>query len=108
VVLGLSRGGSFQPRLEFGPEPVAIAYVELYGGTAGAGVKAAIEVARSENGPAILAMPLAIEASRDAGRFLAQGAIPIGALPPGDYVVRALVGIEGQPLGRVIRTIRKR
>jgi VWFA-related protein len=108
VVLGLSRGGAFQPRLEFTSEPVAIGYVELYGGTAGASVTALIEIARSATGPAIIATPLAIEASRDTGRFLAQGAVPIGALPPGDYVIRALVGVEGQPMGRVMRTIRKR
>jgi hypothetical protein len=108
VVLGLSRDGAFQPRLQFGAEPVAIGYIEMYGGTAGAGVQAAIEIARSANGPALVATPLAIEATSEAGKFIAQGAIPIGALPAGDYVVRALVGIEGQPIGRVMRTIRKR
>ena len=108
VVLGLSRGGDFQPRLEFGSEPVAIGYVELYGGSAGASVHAQIEIARSATAPAIVATPLAIKASSEPGRFIAQGAIPIGGLPAGDYVVRALVGIEGQPAGRVMRTIRKR
>jgi hypothetical protein len=108
VVLGLSREGSFQPRLEFSTEPVAIGYVELIGGTAGASVLAQIEVAQSATSPALITTPLAIEASREAGRFLAQGAVPIGGLPPGDYVVRAVVGIEGQPPARVMRTIRKR
>ena len=107
VVLGLSRNGTFQPRLQFGNEPVAIGYVELYGGTAGAGIRAVIEIARSPTGAPLVATPLALEPSQDPGKFLAQGAIPIGALPPGDYVVRALVGLEGQPLGVVMRTMRK-
>jgi hypothetical protein len=107
VVLGLSRGGTFLPKLQFSTEPVAIGYVEFVGGTAGVGVRASIEIAKTAAGPAIIATPLAIQASQDAGRFTAQGAVPIGALPPGDYVVRALVGVDGQPIGQVTRTMRK-
>jgi hypothetical protein len=38
---------------------------------------------------------------------VATGAVPIGALPPGDYVVRAMVALEGHPATRVVRTLRK-
>jgi hypothetical protein len=107
VVLGLSRDGAFVPRLEFSSEPVAIGYVELYGGEPGMRVSATLEIARSLNGPALVAVPLAISATGEA-RFVAKGAVPVGALPPGDYAVRALIGIEGQPLTRVTRTLRKR
>ena len=107
VVLGLSRGGAFQPRLQFSTEPVAIAYVEVVGAAPGTGIRAGVEVARSATGPSIVTMPLAIKASQEPGKFIAQGAIPIGALPPGDYVVRAMVGVDGEPLGIVSRTIRK-
>jgi hypothetical protein len=86
---------------------VAIGYVEFVGGTAGVGVRASIEIAKTAAGPAIIATPLAIQASQDAGRFSARGALPIGALPPGDYVVRALVGGDGQPIGQITRTMRK-
>lgn len=106
VVLGLSRDGAFVPKLQFGAEPVAIGQVEIYTGSAGAGVSAVIELAATLNGPAIVAMPLAITRIGD-GRFVATGALPIGALPPGDYIVRALVGAEGHPPTRVVRTLRK-
>jgi hypothetical protein len=106
VVLGLSREGGFFPRLQFGAEPVALGSLEIYGGSPGARVSATLEVAATMNGPALVTVPLAI-APGGGDRYIATGAIPIGALPPGDYVVRAIVGIEGQPAGRVVRTLRK-
>ena len=58
------------------------------------------------NGQPLVAVPLAIE-SASANRYAATGAVPLGALPPGDYVVRAMIALEGQPMTRVVRTIRK-
>jgi VWFA-related protein len=106
IVLGLSRDG-FVPRLQFSTEPVATAYLELYGGTPGDRISAIVEVALNVDSPAMVSTPLIIEASGEEGRYRATGAVPIGALPPGDFVVRAVVGIEGQPTGRVLRTLRK-
>jgi VWFA-related protein len=107
LVVGLSREGGFQPRLQFSTEPVALAYLEIYGGAAGAKVGALIEIATTLNGPALQQVRLSIEATSDPGRFMATGAVPLGALPPGDYVIRAIIGVENQPAGRVVRTIRK-
>jgi hypothetical protein len=106
IVLGLSRDRSFVPRLQFGAEPVAIAQVEIAGGTPGAGMKAALELAGSLHGPPLVTVPLAFTRTGD-GRFVASGAVPIGALPPGDFIVRAYIGEEGQPVGRLVWTIRK-
>ena len=106
LVLGLSRGGTFTPRLQFTSEPLAIAYVELEGAPAGARLSAQLEVAPTLNGQALVAVPLAIE-STAANRYAATGAVPLGALPPGDYVVRAMIALEGHPMTRVLRTIRK-
>lgn len=107
VMLGLSRAGGFVPRLQFSNEPVAIAYLEIYGDTKGAPVSVMLEVAQTPNGPAAAAIPGAVERTRSADRLIANAAIPIGGLPPGDYVVRAVVSMEGQPAGRVARTLRK-
>jgi hypothetical protein len=106
IVLGLSRGGTFVPRLQFTTEPVAIGYVELYGGTPGLAITALLEISRTANGAALLSAPLAIEASGDR-HHVCRGAIPIAALPPGDYVVRALVAVDGHPMTRTVRTLRK-
>ena len=106
VILGLSRGGAFVPRLQFVAEPVVIAYVEMSGATAGAKVTATVELADTANGPSRLAVPLTIEAGAS-GRYVGKGALPIGALPPGDYIVRAMVGLDAHPPTRVVRTLRK-
>jgi hypothetical protein len=106
IILGLSREGRFVPRLQFTTEPVAIAYIEMYGAEPGTQISSALELAKTLNGPPLAAVPLAIESGGE-GRYVARGAVPIATLPPGDYVVRALVGIEGQPLTRVVRTLRK-
>lgn len=107
LVLGLMRNNQFVPKLEFGAEPVAISSLEIYGGVAGARISALIEIAPTLNGPAMIQLPLVIEPTNSPNRFTATGAVPIGSLPAGDYVVRAIVGLEGQPNGRVVRTLRK-
>jgi hypothetical protein len=104
LLLGLLRGG-FTPRLQFSAEPVVIGYVEMSGAPAGAAVTATLDLADTTNGPARVSVPLTIEAG--AGRYVAKGAIPIGALPPADYVARAVIGLEGHPPTRVVRTLRK-
>jgi hypothetical protein len=109
LVLGVSRSGvPFLPRLQFSNEPVALGYLEIYGGAAGTQVMAIIEVATTLNGPAFNSTRLALDATSDPTRFTATGAIPLGSLPPGDYVVRAIVGSEGKPAGRVVATFCKR
>jgi hypothetical protein len=106
LVLGLNRAGGFVPKLQFIDEPLAIAYVELEGAAAGERVNAALEIAESMNGPAIVSVPLAIDPAGE-NRYRAMGSVPLGALPPGDYVARAMIGLEGHPMTRVSRTIRK-
>ncbi|MEK6629233.1 MAG: hypothetical protein AABY89_00700, partial [Acidobacteriota bacterium] len=54
----------------------------------------------------LVALPLAL-AWADEGRVVATGAVPIGALPPGDYVVRGVIRLEDGTTGRVVRTLRK-
>jgi len=106
VILGLSRDGRFSPRLQFGNEPTALAYIEMYGAPPGTRISSSLELSQTMNGPALVSLPLAIEAAGQ-DRYAATGVIPIGALPPGDSVGRAMVGIEGQPMTRVTRTLRK-
>jgi len=69
-------------------------------------LSATLEVARDLDGPALVALPLAL-ARADEGRVVATGAAPVGALPPGDYVVRGIIRLEDGTTGRVVRTLRK-
>jgi VWFA-related protein len=106
IILGLSREGRFTPRLQFGSEPTAMAYIEMYGAPPGARIASILELSTTMNGPAMASLPLALEAAGP-NRYIATGVVPIGTLSPGDYVVRAMVGLEGQPMTRVTRTLRK-
>lgn len=106
VLMGLSRGGTFAPRLQFVDEPVAIGYVEMAGAAPGAKVTATLELADEPNAAARLTAPLTIEPGAG-GRYVGKAALPIGALPPGDYIVRAIVALDDHPPTRVIRTLRK-
>ncbi|MGE3345078.1 MAG: hypothetical protein AB7L71_16775 [Vicinamibacterales bacterium] len=107
LVLGLTRDGQFRPRLEFGREASATAQFELYGGREGVRVGVVVEVARTAAGPALVSMPGTFTATDEADKFLVSAAVPIGALPAGDYVVRATIAAEGQAAGRVVRPLRK-
>ncbi len=108
LVLGLSCDGSFAPRMDFDGEPVALAFLELYGNPKGVPLAVTFELATTLNGPPLVNTPGVIEVSRTGDRLLVTGAIPISALPPGDYVVRAVANLEGHASGRVIRTLRKK
>lgn len=108
LVVGLSREGRFQPRLDFGREASAMAYVEIYGARQGAAVGAVFEVARTANGPALVTIKGTFAATSEPDRFVVTAAVPVGALTSGDYVVRAIVAAQDQPGGRVLRAIRKK
>ena len=106
LMLGLSRGQGFEPRLQFGGEPTAIASFDIYGGAAGMPLSAALELARGPGAPALLSLPLTLARAGES-RVTATGAVPIGALPPGDYLVRGIIRLEDGTTGRVSRTLRK-
>ena len=106
LMLGLSRPEGMKLQLEFHAEPVAIASFDIYGGSSGQRLGAALEVARDPDGPPLTNVPLALSRA-DESRVTATGAVPLGALPPGDYVVRGLIRLEDGTVGRVTRTLRK-
>jgi hypothetical protein len=106
LMLGVSRSEGTRLQLEFGPEPTAIASFDIYGGAAGLRISATLEVARDPDGPALVTLPLTLSRA-DEGRVVATGAAPVGALPPGDYVVRGVIRLDDGTTGRVMRTLRK-
>jgi VWFA-related protein len=107
LVLGQNRPDGFRPRLEFSSEVTALAMLEIYGGAAGTPVGVAFEIATSPNGPAMATLPGAFAPTNEPDKFVVTAAIPVGALKPGDYTIRAIVAVQGQAGGRVVRTLRK-
>jgi VWFA-related protein len=105
IALGVSRNGTFLPKMIFADEPAAIAYLELYGRSPSPVVR--LELAESEDGPALVSAPARLTETDDPERRIAVGALPLGGIFPGDYLVRAVVTNDGRPIGRAIRTLRK-
>ncbi len=106
LLIGASGPEGLVPRLEFAAEPTAIVSFDIYGGSETTRLSARLELARSTDGPPLVAVPLVL-ARADADRVTATGSAPIGALPPGDYVVRGIIQLEDGTTGRVVRTLRK-
>jgi hypothetical protein len=107
IALGVSRDGSFTPKLVFGTDQAAVAYFEVYGRTASPdAVTVRLEIAATPDGRALsTAVPRVV--TQGADRRAVVGALPIAALAPGDYVVRAIVSVDSRPVGRITRTLRK-
>lgn len=106
LALGVAGPKGFAPVLQFSSEDSAIAYLELYGQPT-PDLRAGIELAATPDGPALVQAQVQGSTTAEKDRFILTGVIPIAALAPGDYFVRAVVGVEGQPEGRVSRTLRK-
>jgi VWFA-related protein len=82
-------------------------YLELYGDGEAQLDQASVtfEVADSEEGRAIESAPGRVQpASADApGRRTVQGAVTTSLLPPGDYVARAVVNVDGRKAASLTR-----
>jgi VWFA-related protein len=85
-------------------------YVELYSDSPDALKNASVifEVAQNETARALDGAAGRIQAaSKDSpNRRAIEGSIPTALLPPGDYVIRAVVSADGQKLGYVARPFR--
>ena len=107
LTVGATDNG-FKPRIVFGPaDQGAIGYLELYGVTKSANITASVEIAPSEEAPAIATTPGTIKAATAEDMRIAVGGFSIGGLPPGDYVMRMIVSIDGKVAGTAMRTMRK-
>jgi len=106
LVLGVVSSGAFVPALQFGDEPVAYAYFELYGQVA-SGLSAVAELASSPSGEAMATYNLAGSRTPEPDKITLMAEIPTADLEPGDYVVRVVVSVEGQPDATLMRTLRK-
>jgi VWFA-related protein len=67
-----------------------------------------LEVAQSEAGSAIESAPARLQAAERAEglRRIVEAGLPIGLLPPGEYVARAVISVSGRKVGQVVRPFR--
>ena len=108
LLLGTQQqGGGLAPRLEFSNEPVAIGYLEIYGVPKGAAVTVGLDVATTANGAPLANAQTTVNSGRSDDMRIAFGGFSIATLEPGDYQMRAIVSLDGKPVGKVVRTLRK-
>lgn len=107
LAVGVSRDNAFAPKMVFGSDQAAVGYLEAYGVVPGRdAVTVRLEVASSQDSRALVTAAARVMPQGD-DRRVVVGAVQISSLAPGDYVVRAIVSVEGRPVGRVYRTLRK-
>jgi hypothetical protein len=108
LMFGAPEGtNGMKAQLTFSNEEQLIVFFQMYGQlTAGISVK--FEVAKSDAGPTIETYPPSSGGpTNEPDKLQVVGRIPIAKLDPGDYVIRVIVQMEGQPEGKVTRTFRK-
>ncbi len=109
MLAGPRPDGKIGPRLVFvGDEEISVMF-ELYGQLGpDTKIKLGFELAKSDAGAATdTYRPSGITPTNEPDKFQIVGRIPIAELAPGDYVLRGVAQIEGQPEGKVLRTFRK-
>lgn len=83
------------------------AYLELYPTSADQMRRATVtvEIAESDAAPAIATAEAILSETREANRFVAQAMLPLGLVPPGEYVARAVV-VAGNSTSVQVRPFR--
>lgn len=107
IVLGVQSNGGFAPRLEFSSEPAAIGLLEIYGVPKGGTVTVSLDIAPSDTEAALATADTSVSRTKADDMFVAYGGFDIRRMAPGDYLMRAVVSLDGKPVGRVTRTLRK-
>ncbi len=105
LVLGTIYDSRFTPKLVFGTDQAAAVVVEVYGQAPGA-ITARADVVSVADGR-VLSVGAASLAAGAGDRRTITGTVPIASLPPGDYLVRVVVSVDGRPVGQSTRMLRK-
>jgi hypothetical protein len=107
LMLGVPQNGAFAPRLQFGADQAAVGVLELYGVPKGAAVAVRLELADSEQSVPLANATTNIAQGPGDDARTAFGGFAISGLQPGDYLLRAIVTVDGKEAGRATQTLRK-
>jgi len=107
LVLGTQGEGGFVPRLDFKNESIAIGMLQIYGVPKNADIKLDLDVSSTADGAALATADTTVAAARADDQRIAFGGFRIDSLAAGDYLMRAVVSLDGKPVGKVVRTLRK-
>ena len=73
----------------------------------GGNVTVELDVVSTPDGAPLATAQTSVNAGKTDDMRIAFGGFNIGGLPAGDYLMRAVVSLDGKPVGRVVRTLRK-
>ena len=110
LLIGSASESGMKPRIPiFSDEPSIQVMFEMYGiPGAAAEMKVGFELIQPEPAKPLAYRPTGmLPDGREPDKFSIFGEIPIAKLPPGDYIIHAIVQEKGQPEGRVTRSFRK-
>lgn len=109
LMLGRLAADTFVPELQPAPEATSVEwYAELYGDlAAGHTLATRLDVATTLTAPPLSSTEGRVLSSPDPARRAMTGRADVSALPPGDYVLRATLIVNGTDAGSVLRTFRK-
>jgi len=96
-------------RLQFTSEAGALASFDLYGGTPNEHVTLVMELLKKADGPPIQQLEPHIVPARasEPGHYVVTAFVDLSSLPPGDYLIRATVGLAGETPAVITETLRK-
>lgn len=109
LMLGHLTADIFVPELQPAPEASSVEwYAEIYDElAAGQTLTSRLDVTTSLAGPPVSSTEGRVLTSPDPSRRAMTGRVDVSALPPGDYLFRATLIINGTDAGSVLRTFRK-
>ena len=105
LMAGAPISGGFRPQFEFATGAEVTGYGEIYGDLTRM-PEITFEVASGLDTPALRTAPGRAVPTKDRDRAVITGQVPLGDLPAGDYVLRAIVASGGRSLGRVMQGLR--
>jgi hypothetical protein len=107
IFLGAPGTAGCAPKMVYSTEESLCALVEMYGQPT-AQMSATLEIVPAAGGKPVASSGMAGSQTSQPDRFnLSVAAVPIASLPPGDYIVRANIGMQGHPDAVVSRMMRK-
>ncbi len=109
LMAGRLANGAFAPRFDFASATEITGFLEIYNVPLLAGTPSArLELATTVDGPALAAADMGIGATSAADRRLARGTLTVpAAAPAGNLILRARVFLDNQPVGVVVRAVRR-
>jgi hypothetical protein len=81
-------------------------YLELYGAPSGK-LSARFDLSASEGGSVLTTGAAQIGPAAAGGERSVSATIPLAAIPSGDFLLRAIVSVDGKTVAELRRTLRK-